>query len=74
MSTSFHGTGDIFASVLTGALVRGLSLEKAYALAGDFVVQSIKKTLSHKDHNTYGVDFEAAFPTLVRRLEKELKA
>ncbi|MBO6001171.1 MAG: pyridoxamine kinase [Spirochaetales bacterium] len=74
MSTSFHGTGDIFASVLTGALVRGLSLEKAYALAGDFVVQSIKKTLSHKDHNTYGVDFEAAFPTLVRRLERELKA
>ena len=74
MSTSFHGTGDIFASVLTGALVRGLSLEKAYALAGDFVVQSIKKTLSHKDHNTYGVDFEAAFPTLIRKLERELKA
>ena len=74
MTTSFHGTGDIFASVLTGALTRGLSLEKSYALAGDFVVQSIKKTLSHEDHNTYGVDFEAAFPMLVRRLGKELNA
>ena len=42
MRQSFHGTGDIFASVLTGALVRGLSLEKSYALAGDFVVESIR--------------------------------
>ncbi|MBO4279073.1 MAG: pyridoxamine kinase [Spirochaetales bacterium] len=73
MPVSFHGTGDIFASVLTGALVRGLSLEKAYALAGDFVVQSIKKTLSHEDYNTYGVDFEAAFPYLIRRLEREAR-
>lgn len=73
MRQSFHGTGDIFASVLTGALVRGLSLEKSYALAGDFVVESIRKTLSHKDHNNYGVDFEAAFPMLIRRLNKETK-
>ncbi len=71
MSTSFHGTGDIFASVLTGALVRGLSLEKSYALAGDYVVKCIEKTLSHEDYNTYGVDFEAAVPYLVRRLGKE---
>ncbi len=71
MDTSFHGTGDIFASVLTGALVRGLSLEKAYALAGDYVVKCIEKTLSHEDYNTYGVDFEAAVPYLVRRLGKE---
>ncbi len=74
MKVSFHGTGDIFASVLTGALVRGLSLEKSYALAGDFVVKSIAETLKHDDHNDYGVDFEAAFPMLVRRLGKELRA
>lgn len=73
MNISFHGTGDIFASVLTGALVRGLSLEKSYALAGDFVVRSIQETLKHPDHNTYGVDFESAFPMLLRRLSRELK-
>lgn len=73
MKISFHGTGDIFASVLTGALVRGLSLEKAYALAGDFVVESIKKTISHENYNTYGVDFESAFPMLVRRLANEAR-
>ena len=71
MRQSFHGTGDIFASVMTGALMRGLSLEKSYALAGEFVVESIKKTLAHVDHNNYGVDFESAFPMLIRRLARE---
>ena len=65
MPQSFHGTGDIFASVLTGALVNGLSLDKACRLAADFVVESIKKTLTHKDYNWYGVDFESALPMLI---------
>lgn len=67
---SFHGTGDIFASVLTGALMRGASLKEAYSMAGDFVVAAIKETLSHEDHNNYGVDFEAVFPMLLERLAK----
>ena len=62
MPVSFHGTGDIFASVLTGALMKGFTLEKSYSLAADYVVESIKATLSHKDYNWYGVDFEAAMP------------
>ena len=68
MPQSFHGTGDIFASVLTGALVRGLSLDEACRLAADFVVESIKATLSHKDYNWYGVDFETAIPFLISQL------
>ena len=68
MPQSFHGTGDIFASVLTGALMRGLPLQNAYSLAADFVVEAIKETLSHENYNWYGVDFEAAFPYLIKRL------
>jgi len=68
MPQNFHGTGDIFASVLTGALVRGLTIEKACRLAADFVVESIKATLSHKDYNWYGVDFEQAIPKLITQL------
>ena len=68
MPQSFHGTGDIFASVLTGALVRGLSLDQACRLAADFVVESIRATLSHKDYNWYGVDFESALPMLVKHI------
>ena len=59
MPQSFHGTGDIFASVLTGALVRGKTLEEACRLAADFVVEAIK------DYNWYGVDFESAIPFLI---------
>lgn len=68
MPQNFHGTGDIFASVLTGALVRGLTIEKACRLAADFVVESIKATLSHKDYNWYGVDFEQVIPKLITQL------
>ena len=52
-----------------GALMRGKTLEQAVKLAADYTVLSIKKTLEHKDYNWYGVDFEAAFPFLVKALE-----
>lgn len=68
MPQNFHGTGDIFASVLTGALVRDFTIEKACRIAADFVVESIKVTLSHKDYNWYGVDFEQAIPKLITQL------
>lgn len=68
MPQNFHGTGDIFASVLTGALMRGLPLENAASLAADFVAQSIKETLSHPDYNWYGVDFETCIPYLLKRI------
>ena len=70
VNQTFHGTGDIFASVFTGAYLRGLSLEESYSLAADFVVEAIKETMSHENHNWYGVDFEAVFPYLIKRLEK----
>ena len=68
MPQNFHGTGDIFASVLTGALVRGFELQNACRLAADFVVEAIRATLSHKDYNWYGVDFESAIPYLVEKI------
>ena len=68
MPQNFHGTGDIFASVLTGALVRGFELQDACRLAADFVVEAIRATLSHKDYNWYGVDFESAIPYLVEKI------
>ena len=70
MPQNFHGTGDIFASVLTGALMKNIPLEKAFAIAADFVVESIKCTLAEENYNWYGVNFEQAFPYLFKRLEK----
>lgn len=68
---SFHGTGDIFASTITGALSVGKSLENALKIAVDFTVKSIEFTVSEKKHNWYGVNFENAFPYLIKEIEKQ---
>jgi len=65
---SSHGTGDVYASVVAGALLRGKSLLEAASLAADFVVECIKKTAGDKDH-WYGVKFEKALPYLIERLK-----
>lgn len=63
----FHGTGDIWASTLTGALVQGYSMEDAVQLACDFVCESIRLTLAEENHNTYGVNFEQALWMLAKK-------
>ncbi|MBR5965794.1 MAG: pyridoxamine kinase [Treponema sp.] len=64
-----HGTGDVYASAFAGALMRGKPVLEAAAIAADFVVESMKKTLGDDSH-FYGVKFEKAIPFLVNRLEK----
>ena len=65
----FHGTGDIFASCMTGALVRGYSMENALKLAVEYTLECIRETMKEPEHNWYGVNFEAAIPFLVKELE-----
>ena len=67
---SFHGTGDVFASALCGAMATGNNLENSLKIAVDYTVESIKVTLENPSHNWYGVDFENAFPYLMDRIEK----
>lgn len=64
---AFHGTGDVFASSFTGALVRGYSLEEAGKVAVDFTVKAIECTVDDPSH-WYGVKFEKALPFLMRRM------
>ncbi len=45
----FHGTGDVYTSVLTGALVKGKSLIDSARLATDFVAQAINETIKHPE-------------------------
>lgn len=70
LPVSYHGTGDIFASALTGALTRGMSAEESLKVAVDFTVECISLTLSDPDRCTYGVNFEQAIPYLIKRIEK----
>lgn len=66
---SFHGTGDTFASVFVGSLVRGLGHEKALELAVDFTVKCIKDTVPYANEHKYGTMFENTIPYLVERLK-----
>ena len=45
----FHGTGDIFTSVLTGALLGGNDTAKAANIAADFVARAIELTARHPE-------------------------
>jgi pyridoxine kinase len=65
----FHGTGDIFASTLCGALASGKDFNSAIQIAVAFTVQSIIETSKNPDHNWYGVEFENAFPYLIERIK-----
>ena len=71
MPSSFHVTGDVFASVMVGAMMRGCPLEDALRLAVDFTLESIRKTVADPEHRWYGVNFEEAIPLLVSRLSHE---
>lgn len=55
---SFHGTGDIWASVFTSCLVKGKAFDEALQIACRFVKDAIHQTLIEKDHNNYGTNFE----------------
>ena len=67
MAESRHGTGDLFAAVFTGALMRGKTSMEAARMAGDFVAECIRKTLENPGH-WYGTTFELALPKLIREL------
>ncbi len=68
VDASFHGTGDIFASVVTGALMRGKTLQQALQLAGDYTAECIRITAADPDGIRYGVYFEALIPQLLAGL------
>lgn len=57
ISGGCHGTGDIYASAFTGALMNGKSVYDSAKIAADFVVECIKCTAEDKDH-WYGARFE----------------
>ena len=62
---SSHGTGDVFASVFVGAVMRGFTALKAAEIAADIVCEAIDWTAP--DH-WYGVSFELTIPTLIKKL------
>ena len=64
LDRAMHGTGDVFASVFAGAVLRGKTAAEAAALAADVVCRALEAT--EPDH-WYGVSFERVIPWLSTR-------
>lgn len=62
---SCHGTGDLFAAVTTGGLLRGLSVPDAGRLAAGFVHRAIAKTV---EDSRFGVAFEGELGWLAEKI------
>lgn len=63
----FFGTGDLFAAVVCGALMQGISLQAAATLGASMVARAIQ----HTDDGRLGLNFAAGLPWLMSRLEEE---
>lgn len=68
INDTFHGTGDVFASVCSSALVKGFSVRESVEIATDFVVECILHTAPDKKNHWYSVKFEECIPALVKRM------
>lgn len=64
----YHGTGDVFSSVLTAAYLRGRSLVESTSIAAEFVRRTIRKTDKNNPNLWYGVNFEAELSSLASLL------
>ena len=64
-----HGTGDVFASAFTGALLSGKDALEAATIAADYTVLCIENTQNDPAH-WYGVKFEPVLSDLIQMIRK----
>ena len=68
LPNSCHGTGDIYASAFTGALVNGKCAYVSAKIAADYTVECIKATAEEENH-WYGAKFEPVLYKLIEMLK-----
>lgn len=65
---TYYGTGDLFASALTGAYLRGKSIFESAEIALDFTCSAIRRTFEAKTDTRLGVNFEQGIGDFINRL------
>ena len=68
----YHGTGDVFGSVVVSALVKGLDLAKANEIAVELTAESIMRTKVAGTDIRFGVNFEEGLGKLISRIKEGL--
>ncbi len=66
---AFPGTGDLFASVVAGAITIGKTLEKAIEIATQYTALAMRHTVECKTTPVYGVQLEQTLPALISMLD-----
>lgn len=67
---SFSGTGDLFASVIAGGIVRGDDMIETCKLAGQFIERSMKDAAELQIPRNAGTEFEQHLGMLIPGIEK----
>ncbi len=67
LEKNVSGTGDIFASAFTGALMNGISTDESAKIAADFTLAAIQETINNPVH-WYGVKFETVLGRYIQRV------
>jgi pyridoxine kinase len=62
----YHGTGDVFGSALTAAIVNQEPLDRAVEIAVKFTASSIQRSFETKTDVRFGVNFEAGLQDLLK--------
>ena len=62
---SFSGTGDIFSSIVCGAITKGINITDAVSLATKFITESIKSTPTDNNYEPDGVNFQKHLEMLI---------
>ena len=65
-----HGTGDVFASTFTGALMNDFSVFDSLKIAADFTYLCIQDTYNDPGAVDYAVNFETQIPNLLKMINK----
>lgn len=65
----FPGTGDLFAAVLLGGMLRGMTLPRGMELAVHFVRRCVSHTLALGTPSVEGVQFEPLLGELIRECD-----
>lgn len=65
-----HGTGDVFASAATGALMNDFNVYDSLKVAADYTCACINNTYEDPDKVDYAVNFEAEIPYLLKLINK----
>lgn len=61
-------TGDIFTSAFLAAMLNYRTIGESLQIAVDHVNRCILRTKLHYPYMTYGVNFEAELPSLIKEL------